>query len=288
MITLNYNPEGHKKLFESSSKVPISVIVPCYCCSETIRRALYSVLDQTLLPNQIVLVEDASPDVNRTLNELHSLEEELYDKVETNLIKLNENVGPGEARNIGWSVATQPYIAFLDADDSWHPQKIELQYGFMKSMPDVMITAHRTANFKEGMRFEKIKKEINVRELRRYELLLSNRISTPSVMCRRDLNFRFNPQKRFSEDYDLWLRIICKGIKIFMIEHPLCFLRRDYYYSGGLSSRLVDMERGELDNFRGLYRERCLSLGELLIFTAISKTKFLRRYFYDFFRRKIA
>ena len=49
-----------------------------------------------------------------------------------------------------------------------------------------------------------------------------------------------------------------------------------------------EMEKGELDNLRGLYKDRCLSLGEFLIFTAISEIKFLRRYFYDILRRKIA
>jgi len=288
MIIQYYNPEGHKKLFESCSKVPVSVIVPCFCCRKTIKRTISSILNQSLLPRELILVEDASPDNGETLEELHSLKGQIYDKIETHIVELKENGGPSVARNIGWDKATQPYIAFLDSDDTWHPRKIEIQYGFMKSVRDVMITTHQTANFKEAMQLEKITKEITIGELRKYELLLSNRISTSSVMCRRDLNFRFNPQKRFSEDYDLWLRIICKGIKIFIIEYPLRFVHRDYYFSGGLSSRLVEMEKGELDNLRGLYKNRCLSLGEFLIFTAISEIKFLRRYFYDILRRKIA
>ncbi|MHB1099234.1 MAG: glycosyltransferase family 2 protein, partial [Burkholderiales bacterium] len=112
----------------SLAKVPVSVIIPCYRCAETIARAVDSVLKQTLPPEEILLVEDCSGDDGNTLAVLHSLQQ---NNPFIRVIPLAKNGGPAAARNAGWDAAKQPYIAFLDADDAWHPKKLEIQYSWM-------------------------------------------------------------------------------------------------------------------------------------------------------------
>src|SRR5574340_1082572 len=117
-------------------RAPVSVVIPCYCCSETIGRALVSIASQTMLPQEVILVEDASPDGGETLGKLRHLAGEYGETFIVKVIALKENCGAGSARNRGWEAAGQPYIAFLDADDAWHPKKIELQYSWMCEHPE--------------------------------------------------------------------------------------------------------------------------------------------------------
>jgi len=129
--------------------VPVSVVIPCYCCEDTIERAVVSVMSQTALPGEVILVDDASPDHGRTLSKLQELQERFRDKTHIEIIALKNNSGPSVARNAGWGTATQPYIAFLDADDAWHTQKLEIQYEWMKEHPEIALTGHKCLWLKE-------------------------------------------------------------------------------------------------------------------------------------------
>jgi teichuronic acid biosynthesis glycosyltransferase TuaG len=125
----------------------ISVIIPCYRCSETIERAVDSIAQQTLLPSEVFLIEDASNDNGKTLQFLYLLQKKFQDKFKIEVIPLATNSGPGTARNAGWDKATSRYIAFLDADDAWHPQKLEMQFNWMEAHPEVSLTGHLTKIF---------------------------------------------------------------------------------------------------------------------------------------------
>src|SRR5215831_14326963 len=96
---------------------PVSAVIPCYRCGATIRRALESVAGQTLLPSEVILVDDCSAD--GTEAELRQIATE-YPQGWIKVVSLSANGGPGVARNGGWDAAAQPYVAFLDADDCWH------------------------------------------------------------------------------------------------------------------------------------------------------------------------
>ena len=102
------------------SLAPVSVVIPCYRCSLTIRRALASIAQQSLKPAEVILVDDASGD--GTLAVLKELASSYPNWMR--LIALETNRGAASARNEGWAAASQPFIAFLDADDTWHREKI--------------------------------------------------------------------------------------------------------------------------------------------------------------------
>ncbi|MGB5082945.1 MAG: glycosyltransferase family 2 protein, partial [Burkholderiales bacterium] len=125
-----------------SERVPVSVVIPCYRCKGTLRRAIASVAGQSARPVEVVLVDDGSDD--GSLGLLRDIQHELGgDWVK--VIALGQNRGAGPARNAGWNVATGRYLAFLDADDAWHPRKIEVQYSFMESNPGVALCGHAHA-----------------------------------------------------------------------------------------------------------------------------------------------
>ena len=262
--------------------VPVSVVIPCYCCEDTIERAVVSVMSQTALPGEVILVDDASPDHGRTLSKLQELQERFRDKAHLEIIALKNNGGPSVARNAGWEAATQPYIAFLDADDAWHPQKLEIQYRWMKEHPEVALTGHKCVWVKESDGQPKIEvatnvKGYDVKYIKTCSLLRSNHFSTRSVMLKKDLPFRFEPQKRHSEDYFLWLRIAMSGYQCAVLDKPLAYVYKAPYGEDGLSADLWAMEKGELDTYFRLYKERYINFSSLLFLNLYSVVKFCRR-----------
>lgn len=268
---------------ESLSQACVSVIIPCYRCSETIKRSVESVVGQTLPPNEVLLVEDGSNDGGATLSELYTLQRIFSDR-NIKILTLNKNSGPANARNAGWDAATQPFVAFLDADDAWHPRKLEIQTSWMNEHPDVMISGHRI-EVVSGFSPKHLKiRSIYARNLNQLEWLLSCRFSTISVMLRRDLPFRFDPEKRYSEDYLLWLRIVMNGNKSWRIELPLAYCFKPLYGSGGLSGDLWKMERGVHDTYQNIYREGLISFPVYAGLVIFSILKYFRRRILVFFR----
>src|SRR5215469_4210530 len=98
----------------------ICVIIPAYNSEATLLRALDSVAVQTLPPNAILVVDDASDDATRSIAAG-------YRRARVDVISLRTNVGAAGARNQGVKLATADLIAFLDADDEWLPTKLEKQ-----------------------------------------------------------------------------------------------------------------------------------------------------------------
>lgn len=257
---------------------PVSVIIPCYRCAESIDRAVESVATQTLVPEEILLVEDCSNDGGSTLAALHRLQQRYRDTLSINVIALGQNGGPGRARNVGWDAARQPYIAFLDADDSWHPRKLEIQYQWMHAHPAISLTGHQSVKIAPDAEIPDWTGEVIARPVARRQFLLSNCIPTRSVMLRRgDVKYRFDPAKRHSEDYLLWLRIILSGHAACRIEAPLAFSYKADYGEAGLSGDLWKMEKGELNTYREIYRDGLITMVPFVGLVVYSLLKYLRR-----------
>ena len=106
----------------------VSVIIPYFNAIETIQKSISSVLNQTFSVREIIVIDDCSSDHD----ELVSLLRCFNSVVPIMLERLDINSGPSESRNRAIEKATGKYIAFLDADDVWHPDKIAIQYNFMK------------------------------------------------------------------------------------------------------------------------------------------------------------
>lgn len=256
----------------------VSVIIPCYRCCETIERAVASVAAQTQKPAELILVDDCSGDGTLAmLNELTAR----YRKGWINVIACPVNGGAATARNVGWAAATQDYIAFLDSDDSWHPQKVELQYGWMVKNPGVTLTGHAcrevTAEASAAPQVEAFSDLPVFYEVSKKQLLLSNRFPTRSVMMRRKTPQRFPNGKRYSEDYQLWLEICCAGMACFRTDMPLAFSFKSDYGDAGLSAALWKMEKGELDSYHSIYRNRGITWPQLIALRGWSLLKYFKR-----------
>jgi glycosyltransferase involved in cell wall biosynthesis len=108
--------------------LPISVVIPAFNAERLIGRAIASVHAQTVRPAEIVVVSDGSTDgTARVARELGAR------------VIVQENRGAGGARNTGVRAALCPWIAFLDADDEWHPDKLEVQWPATLRWPDVRL-----------------------------------------------------------------------------------------------------------------------------------------------------
>lgn len=263
---------------------PVSVVIPCYQATAFLERAVDSVLSQTLSPSELILIDDASPDDGKTKDLIKNLVKKINNKnigVSVTPIFLDKNRGPGGARNAGWEVAKEPWIAFLDADDAWHPHKISIQYQYVVANSNVDICAHQYSLI-DGEKYPSqiVDKIIQLhpqsQKVTMTDMLVSNRIPTRSVMLRREIPLRF-PENALSEDYFLWLRLLSSAYKIYLIKLSLAYTFRPEYSDGGTSSRLWLQEKGELNAIKNAYCEG--GINQLVYFLAFgwSILKFLRR-----------
>lgn len=252
---------------------PISVIIPCYQCKETIVGAVDSILNQTLLPSEILLIDDHAGD--GTLEILLGLE-----KTYPNLIKvisMPANGGPGLARNAGWLAASHPWLAFLDADDVWHLQKLEIQWAWLQAHPDIDLCGHLSKlAVMQADRHKTIDQPVQASTIKKDRLIFSNQFATRTVMIRRDLPFKFG-DKKVSEDYLLWLEVLHAGYKVCRIESFLAFSLKPEFSLGGYSGQLWLQEKRELNALKKLQQKGYISWLKLMPAMIYSYLKYLRR-----------
>lgn len=258
-----------------AEQASISVVIPCYKCQDTIERAVESVAKQTLTPVEVILVEDASGD--GTLEFLETIKPQFTPLFNIKVIASDKNRGAGAARNLGLEYASGEYIAFLDADDSWFANKLEIQHRWMKQHPDIEITGHdRLVVETDVGPAENENNNFIANEIKAKTMLFKTPFSTPTVMMKNNSDYRF-PSIRYAEDYGLWLDIVLSGGKCYKINLPLAVIYKAAYGSGGLSSHLFKMELGVQAAYKALFKKGKVGLPMYLIVSMFSWLKFLRR-----------
>lgn len=220
-----------------------SVVIPVYNGAATIQRALDSVMAQSYENYEIIVVDDASTDQTNEI--LHGYGEQIT------LIQKVINSGGSVARNAGMDVATGDYIAFLDADDTWHPDKLSLMNTILTTAPSIHLLYHPYTL--EPIANKRIPEDIKLFRLPFVKLLPANLIATPCTVIKNDPTFRFDTNMRYTEDYDLWLRIGYKH-KLHFINIPLTQLFRPITSEGGVSSNKWAMRKGEMRAYRKLVK----------------------------------
>lgn len=224
--------------------IKFSVVIPAYNAAQTISRALESVLVQSHPPHEIIVVDDASND-----NTVALVREKFADYV--HLIQKVANGGSSVARNSAMEVATGDYIAFLDADDIWHPDKLMLLNTILSSKKDIHLFYHPYTQ--DNIVNKRLPEDITIYKLPFIKLLPANLIATSCAIIRNDPAYRFDPVMRYTEDFDLWLRIGYK-YKIFFIDIPLTQIFRPFTSGGGISENRWKMRKGEMRAYRKLAR----------------------------------
>jgi len=214
----------------------ISVIIPAYNAAAFIRETLDSVLTQSSMPLEVLIVNDGSTDDTRPIIDRYAKEHpQLFITVFN-----QENKGIGAARNKGLFEAKGHFVAFLDADDLWYPKKLEEVQGIIARYPKVDVIYHNEIEFdmlgnRRILRYKKISGDAFS------SLLFSgNRLSTSATTVNHTLavdigGFSENLNFNGAEDYEFWLRLAKHGGKFFHLNEILGKYRRS---STGITTRV--------------------------------------------------
>ena len=264
-------------------RADVSVIIPVYNSGEEAYRAVRSIAHQTLLPLEVILIDDCSPKVDETRLWLSKIQDDFRDKFALKVLYQKENKGPGEARNAGWDIARGKYVAFLDSDDVWHPQKMTIQYSFMIKRPEVGFSCHHLAvistdqiqSFSSNSLTITDKNFIKISPIR-YLFKHYPIGGTSYVMAKNVSDIRFMPGKRYSEDYLVWLEFCFKYGGI-LIDEFMGASFKPFYGAGGLSQSLWNLEKGELENYKILAQAGVISFRIAFLASGFSLIKFMRR-----------
>ena len=256
----------------------VSVIIPMYNSKDTIKSAIESVLNQTYKePIEIIVVNDGSKDGCEKI-----VEKMIINNQTNRTIKLinKPNGGVSSARNRGIKEANGEYIVFLDSDDMWHPQKLELVFEALKDDSIKFIGHSYTLenNFDKKFNLEKLSKVSFTK------LLLKNFAVTPSIIIKKEICEYFDEAMTHTEDHELWLRIALKT-DVHYLDLPLTTLGRPTMTRGGLSANRWAMRKGELQMYKNIIRYK-KSLTLLYPFLVIfSLAKHLRHIIKDYFAK---
>lgn len=256
-----------------SQYVDVSVIIPTYFSSDSLKRALHSVASQTLPVAEIIVIDD-SGDSNEVIKIKDILRDFTYPQERVKFYFNSKNMGPSYTRNKGIEESASKYIAFLDSDDIWHPLKIEIQYSIMEASRS-KLSGHQFNHISNG-KMDDIPEIVKTRIIKRKELLLRNPFSTPTVMAIRENFTKFPENIRFGEDYFCWIVNYSPGDFIF-IKCTLAGGFKASYGSSGLSQDISGMSQGVKAAFLLLLREGHISKFEYFTALTIETMKYLHR-----------
>lgn len=191
-------------------------------------RSLQSVWsDQTLKPDQIVLIKDGPLD-EKLDNTIDKWKQLLSDKL--CVISNNENIGLTKSLNKGLKVVTGDFIARMDSDDIAHPMRFERQVEYLTNHADVAVVGGSIQEFNAysdclNIRHYPAENAAALRYIHK-----ASPLAHPAVMMRKsifDAGISYNEQYRTSQDIALWFDVLCNGFKIANITEVVLYFRRD-------------------------------------------------------------
>lgn len=206
------------KIEKKQKKPLISVIIPTYNRGWIIKEAIDSVLSQDYRDFELIIVDDGSTD--NTLEILNSYQDDIT-------VLRQNNHGVSAARNLGIMAASGRFVAFLDSDDLWLPQKLSSQVDYFNLNPDAIICQTEEIWIRKGVRVNPKKRHKKPWGMIFEQSLALCLVSPSAVMIRRSLFDEvgfFDEKLPVCEDYDLWLRISCR-FPVYLIDTPLIIKR---------------------------------------------------------------
>ena len=199
-------------------KEKVSIIVPMYNAEKFIGKTIESVLSQTYENWEMLIMNDVSTD-----NSLAVVNEYAKKDNRIKVVNNEKNMGVVKGRNHLIDLANGKYIAFLDADDYWHSQKLEKQIQFMKEK-NAGISCTEYTRVKENG--EKINEVVIKSEISYTDMLKNNYLGCLTVMYDVEkVGKRYFKELEKNEDYVLWLEIVKDVKTIFGIKENLAYYR---------------------------------------------------------------
>jgi glycosyltransferase involved in cell wall biosynthesis len=212
----------------------VSVIIPTFNRVKLLKETVQSVRNQTFRDFEIIVVNDGSSDGTK---------EWLDSQMDVRAVHQN-NQGIARSRNNGAAKARGTWFSFLDHDDLWAPEKLEVQVRFAREHPEIGLIATKHVRLGSSYRIPRKSRWI-------YGDLLAKEygesfIHTSSVMIRRDTFAAvggFPPRYRFADEFDVWLKIASR-YPIGYFGHPLVFIR---FYEANTSHNRVGVRSDTYD-----------------------------------------
>jgi hypothetical protein len=217
------------------SRPSVSVVIPTYNSGRLVTEAVASVLAQTEPASEVIVVDDGSVDDTR---------ERLGGMMGRIRYEYQENRGVAAARNRGVALAAGEFVAFLDADDVWHPRKLGCQLASFAADPDLGMVGTGTFDWPAAV-FAEIGADGAGRAsaLSWRRLVVKNHLATSSILARRSVLVEageFDPRLQGPEDHDLWIRVAALA-KVAKLDLPLTGYR---VVEGSLSKQAARMRDG--------------------------------------------
>ena len=198
----------------------VSIITPVYNAEKYLRNTIESVIKQDYANWELIIVDDYSKDKSRLI-----IEQYMESEKRIKLIALDQNRGVTFARNTAIKAANGRYIAFLDSDDLWHPNKLSIQLDFMqKNNYGFSFSSYEWMNA-DGTRFNKIIEAPSVVDYHRL-LRGGNPIGCLTVMIDKEQVGDIEMPDLRHEDYAAWLSITKNGVIAYGITQNLALYRK--------------------------------------------------------------
>ncbi|MBN2032723.1 MAG: glycosyltransferase family 2 protein [Deltaproteobacteria bacterium] len=228
----------------------VSVIIPTYNRAQKVARAIASVLYQSFTDYEMVVVDDGSKDDTA----------EILSLFHPHIVRLIhvENRGVSAARNTGILASRAPFIAFLDSDDYWLPEKLVVQTAFFKAHPESVVCQTQEHWIRNGRPVNPRRKHLKPNGDIFQPSLKLCLVSPSAAMIRRTLFNEvglFDESMPVCEDYDLWLRISCL--------HPVHLIDRELVVKEGGATDQLSRSRTGMDRFRIQSMAKLLQSGRL-------------------------
>ncbi|MBU3127158.1 glycosyltransferase family 2 protein [Clostridium tagluense] len=254
----------------------VSVVIPMYNNENTIVRTLESVRNQMKfnLISEIIIVNDGSKDNSFNIAyEYAKAHKEM-------LIKIIDKVngGASSARNVGMKEAKSEYIALLDSDDEWLPNKIEMQMKTIKEHPEIDFLGGDYNGVKLHILFKKVDKlyKASVKDL-----CIKFFPVTPSAVFKRKIVEEigyFDEKQHFAEDGNYFMKI-CANYNYYHlpVQMVICGFGKPEFGCSGLSANLKGMYEGNIKNIKELKRDSIISNKFYMFLRVFYWAKHIRR-----------
>lgn len=251
-----------------------SVVIPAFNCEKTITSTLDSVKGQTRvdLIDEIIIINDGSVD---------STEEVIITYINNNpelniVYRKHNNHGVSYTRNYGIRIAKSAWIALLDSDDAWKPNKIERQVECIQQNSDIVFIG---ASYPIKFLFREYWE--GVHKINAYQLCIRSMPTTPSVIFKREIGLElglFNTQMEYCEDINFFQRFLLVDSYFILAEDLVeISIGKNYHGESGLSSNLYKMNAGRNRNIKELREMGLIGTPFMILMLLFDFLKLIRR-----------